>query len=65
MDRLQALREAYRVLKSGGIVFAVGISQFASLLDGLLQGFILDYQFLHIIQQDLRNGQHRNPTLNP
>lgn len=65
MDRLQALREAYRVLKPGGIVFAVGISQFASLLDGLLQGFILDPPFLHIIQQDLRNGQHRNPTFNP
>ena len=65
MDRIQALREAYRVLNPGGMVFAAGISQFASLLDGLLQGFIMDPQFVHIIQQDLRDGQHRNPTLNP
>jgi ubiquinone/menaquinone biosynthesis C-methylase UbiE len=65
MDRLQALREAYRVLKPGGIVFAVGISQFASLLDGLLQGFITDPQFVQIIHRNLRDGQHRNPTMNP
>jgi len=65
MDRVQALCEAYRVLKPGGVVFAAGISQFASLLDGLLQGFITDPQFMRIIQQDLQDGQHRNPTLNP
>src|SRR5262245_34011137 len=29
-DRLQALREAYRVLVSGGQLFAAGISRFAS-----------------------------------
>ena len=34
-DRLQALREAHRVLKRGGILLAVGISRFASTMDGL------------------------------
>jgi len=65
LDRVQALREAYRVLKPKGVVFAAGISRFASLLDGLAQGFITDPQFLRIIQQDLHDGQHRNPTENP
>ena len=33
-DRRQALREARRVLKSGGLLFAAAISRFASLVDG-------------------------------
>jgi ubiquinone/menaquinone biosynthesis C-methylase UbiE len=64
-DRLQALREAKRVLRSGGVVFAVGISRFASLLDGLNAGFLDDPAFSSIVDQDLRDGQHRNPTNHP
>jgi ubiquinone/menaquinone biosynthesis C-methylase UbiE len=41
-ERLQALREAHRVLRTGGVVFAVGISRFASALDGLLSGHLRD-----------------------
>jgi ubiquinone/menaquinone biosynthesis C-methylase UbiE len=64
-DRLAALREAHRVLKSGGILLAVGISRFASMFDGLRQGFLKDPHFAEIVAQDLRNGQHRNPTRHP
>ena len=32
-DRLQSLREARRILKPGGSVFAAGISRFATLID--------------------------------
>ncbi len=32
-DRLQALREAFRVLRPGGTLFAAAISRFASVLD--------------------------------
>jgi SAM-dependent methyltransferase len=39
-DRLQALREAARVLRGGGMLFAVGISRYASLLDGLFRGIL-------------------------
>jgi len=63
-DRLQALREAHRVLKSGGICLAVGISRFASTMDGLRRGLLKDSQFAEIAKQDLKNGQHRNPTGN-
>ncbi|MBN1878338.1 MAG: class I SAM-dependent methyltransferase [Anaerolineae bacterium] len=64
-DRAQALSEAYRVLKRGGYVFAAGISRFASTIDGLDTGHFLDPTFQKIMQGDLKNGQHRNPTDNP
>lgn len=64
-DRLRALREAHRVLKDGGILMAVGISRFASALDGLRSGFLKDPRFAAIVERDLENGQHRNPTDQP
>ena len=64
-DRQQVLREAQRVLRPDGIIMAVGISRFASALDGLVSGFIDDPQFVQIIDRDLIDGQHRNPTNNP
>ena len=61
-DRLAALTEARRVLKPGGIVFAAGISRFASLLDGL-RGAAFDHDaFVRIVERDLADGQHRNET---
>jgi ubiquinone/menaquinone biosynthesis C-methylase UbiE len=64
-DRLRALKEARRVLKPAGILCAVGISRFASMLDGLSTGNLKDPQFAAIAGQDLKDGQHRNPTPNP
>jgi SAM-dependent methyltransferase len=64
-DRCQALREAYRVLRPGGILLAAAISRFASALDGLCRGFLKDAQFAAIVRGDLTDGQHRNPTGRP
>jgi ubiquinone/menaquinone biosynthesis C-methylase UbiE len=64
-DRLRALADAYRVLKPAGLLFAVGISRFASTMDGLRQGFLKDPQFAAIAAQDLKDGQHHNPTGRP
>jgi ubiquinone/menaquinone biosynthesis C-methylase UbiE len=64
-DRLQALREAYRVIRPGGVVAAAAISRFASTYDGLLRGFLEDPSFEEIVERDVREGQHRNPTGRP
>lgn len=64
-ERRKALQEAYRVLKPGGVLLAIGISKFASTLDGLRSGFLKDPQFAEIVSQDLESGQHRNPTGKP
>ncbi len=61
-DRIRALREAWRVLRPGGLLFAVGVSRFASLLDGLFEGLLEDPAAARIVEEDLRSGQHRNPT---
>lgn len=64
-DRILALREAYRCLRPGGLVFAVGISRFASALDGLAQGMLWEPEFAEIVARDLTDGQHRNPNNRP
>jgi ubiquinone/menaquinone biosynthesis C-methylase UbiE len=64
-DRLQALREAHRVLKTRGVLFAAAISRFASLIDGLARGFFEDPEFRRLVAADLASGQHRNPTSHP
>jgi ubiquinone/menaquinone biosynthesis C-methylase UbiE len=64
-DRLKALTEALRILKSGGVAFCAAISRFASLLDGLKEGFLEDPEFEAIVKQDLQTGQHWNDTNNP
>ena len=58
-DRLRALREAHRVLKSGGVLIAKAINRFASLLDGLTEGFVDDPAYDSILSRDLEDGQHR------
>lgn len=64
-ERLRALSEAYRVLRSGGVIMAAAISRFASMIAALLEGLVADPIFAPIYEKDLRNGQHRNPTDEP
>ena len=64
-ERMQALREARRVLRPQGVLLAVGVSRFASLIDGAAQGFIADPVFRDIVARDLASGRHENPGKHP
>jgi ubiquinone/menaquinone biosynthesis C-methylase UbiE len=64
-DRLAALGEARRVLRRDGTLIAAAISRFASALDGLCRGYMDDAVFASIVERDLTDGQHRNPTGHP
>lgn len=61
-DRLQALREARRVLEPRGLLFAAAVGRYASLLSGVAENLLRDPEFAAIVARDLRDGQHRNPT---
>ncbi len=61
-ERQRALKEAYRVLAPGGLLFAAAISRFASVLDGLSRDLFADPEFGRIVQRDLHAGVHENRT---
>jgi len=61
-DRRAALAEAMRVLKPGGVLIAAGISRWASALDGLSRELLSDDAFEKIVERDLLDGHHQNPT---
>jgi SAM-dependent methyltransferase len=64
-DRARALREAHRALRPGGLLAAAAITRFASTLDGVAQGFLLEPGFEAIVERDIADGQHRNPDAHP
>jgi ubiquinone/menaquinone biosynthesis C-methylase UbiE len=61
-DRLAALAEARRVLVPGGLLLSAYISRFASACDGIRDGGLKDTTFAAIVERDLANGVHLNPT---
>ena len=66
-ERVAALREAYRVLKPRGLVFAAAISRFASLFDGMARDLLDEPEFQSIVERDLKDGSapqsERSPGL--
>jgi SAM-dependent methyltransferase len=62
-DRVLAFEEAMRATRPSGVVIAVGISRFASLIDGLKRRILGDVTFRAIVEQDLTDGVHRNPDV--
>src|SRR5262249_12066098 len=60
--RTQALSEAHRVLIPGGVLISAYISRFASMCDGFKRETLRDDAFAAIVDRDLVDGQHRNPT---
>lgn len=60
-DRLDALREAKRVTKVGGIIFGIIIPRWASTLIGMLRGWVYDDAYAGMIREEIATGQHRRP----
>jgi SAM-dependent methyltransferase len=60
-DRMQALREARRVLRPGGVVAVAAISRFASTIDGLLKARLTEPGFEGVLERGVRDGRHDNP----
>jgi SAM-dependent methyltransferase len=65
VDRVKALSEGRRVCRPGGVVIASAISRFASMLDGLREGYLADPVFAELAAADLKDGRHHNPTGDP
>ncbi len=64
-DRIVALKEAYRVLKPGGIMLGFAINHSVSTLTGLLNGMIHDKQFYNMCLDELKTGLHNPPAAWP
>jgi ubiquinone/menaquinone biosynthesis C-methylase UbiE len=61
-DRINALREARRVLRKGGVVVCEAISRYASTLDGFIEGLGADPDFFEILTRDLKTGFHEDTS---
>lgn len=69
-ERKKVLDEAYRILKKGGLLFAVGISKFSSTTWALsVYGngcdFIDDDIYLDMLKKEVKNGIHNRPKEYP
>lgn len=61
-ERLKALYEAKRVLVKGGVLITAGITRYGSLFEGFFHGGLKLKGFIPMMNQDIKNGQHRNKS---
>ncbi|WP_375753597.1 class I SAM-dependent methyltransferase [Vibrio sp. HN007] len=55
-ERLKVLKEAYRVLRNGGVLFAFAINRYAGINYGIHTGKILDDDYFKIIRTEVSSG---------
>jgi SAM-dependent methyltransferase len=64
-ERLAALHEARRVLRTGGVLAAAVITRAASTADGMAFGLLDEPGFEEIVERDLAEGRHLVPEGRP
>jgi ubiquinone/menaquinone biosynthesis C-methylase UbiE len=64
-DRIQALKEANRVVKKNGVVISAYISRFAALADQFIKNLVKQPVWKTIMTDDSTTGRHTNPTGEP
>lgn len=67
--RIKAIRESYRLLKKGGVIFAAALTPYAVLLDNITryapddgEVYLEDPAFLKMVGRELADGSHINPN---
>lgn len=60
-DRSKALREAKRVLRDGGLLFAAAISRFGGVLDGVVLDLYSDPEHAVRLDESLETGKYGRP----
>lgn len=59
--RIKALRECRRILRPGGQIFAVAISRYGTVVEGLFKDYISLPRYADLMLEAARTGIHRNP----
>ncbi|MFC4452213.1 class I SAM-dependent methyltransferase [Deinococcus sonorensis] len=61
-DWANALTEAFRCVRPGGVVFAAAIHRGASTVVGAQRGWVLDQAYLGMLEREWITGEHRRPA---
>lgn len=60
-DRMQALSEALRILRSGGVLLAFAITRYAGAIYGITEGLIYAAAYREMIRTEVETGRRTNP----